>query len=167
MAETNKPEWVLAVCAKQAPRFEKVQEILEGKGVRITPRDYLDACKYNGLNPDIDPIYVKIAEGSATIEDVNLLLEDVASSVRDRIQRRVRKSPTAGHITHGGRQKLGGGRPSGRVNPKRKRSGHTQEHGRGEHGHDKSTDKQRQRAANESADDGSSESDARDGGNAE
>lgn len=154
MAETNKPGWILAICTGQAPRFEKVQEILEEKGVQITPKDYLDACKHNGLNPDIDPIYVKIAEGSATLEDINLVLEDVASSVRDRIQRRVRKSPTAGHITPGGHQKLGNIRPKGRVNPKRKRDGDTQSHGRGEHGHDKSTEEQRRK------------SDARNGGNA-
>jgi len=164
MAKTNKSDWVLAVCTGQAPAFEKVQEILEEKNIQITPRDYIEACQRNGLNPDIDPTFIKIAEGSATLEDVNLLLEDVASSVRDRIQRRIRKNPTKGHITPGGHQKLGNIRPSGRVNPKRKRSGHTQEHGRGEHGHDKSTDSQRQFAANESAD---NEPDGRDGGDAE
>jgi len=146
MAETNKFEWVLSVCTKQAPSFEKVQEILEEKGVKITPRDYIIACKENNLTPDIDPVFVKIAESTATLEDVNMLLEDVGDAVRERILRRVRKSATKGHITHGGRQKLGGERMSGRVTPKRKRSGHTQDHGRGEHGHDKSTEQQQRDA---------------------
>ena len=146
MAETNKSEWVRCTFTQQAASFEKVQEILEEKGVEITPKDYIEACKANGLTPDINPVFVKIAEGTATLEDVNMLLEDVGASVEERIQRRIRRTPSKGHITHGGHQRLGGVRMKARTNPKRKRSGHTQSHGRGEHGHDKSTDEQRRNA---------------------
>lgn len=147
MVEKNKSEWVLAAFTKQAASFEKIQETLEEKGIIITPKDYLAACKQNGLIPDIDPVFVKIDEQTVTLEDINLLLEDVATSVEERINRRIRKSPTKGHITHGGRQRLGGERMQARVGPKRKRSGHTQSHGRGEHGHDKSTDEQRKNSS--------------------
>ena len=71
------------------------------------------------------------------------LLEDVVDAVRERIKRRTRISPTDSHITHGGRQRLGSPNIKGRVSPKRKRSTHTQDHGRAKHGHDKSTEQQR------------------------
>ena len=142
----KKNEWISTVCATQAPSFEKVQKILEEKGVKITPRDYIEACKYNNISPDIDDIYIKIVEGNVTIDDINLVLEDIASSVRDRIQRRVRKNPTSGHITHDGHQRLGSERMSARTNPKRKRDNDTQSHGRGNRGHDRSTKKQRRRS---------------------
>lgn len=146
MTTTDNEQWVLSVCAKQAPSFDKVCEILEGKGVNISPRDYIAACKSNNLNPDIDPVFIKIAESTVTADDVNLVLEDVVDAVRERIMRRVRKSVTKGHITHGGKQRLGGERMDGRVKPKRDRSDNTQKHGRGTHGHDKSTKRQRAKA---------------------
>lgn len=146
MADESKSQWVLSILSKQAPKFEKIQEILEAKNIIITPKDYIEACKINHLDPDIHPTFIKIVESTATIEDINMLLEDVADSVHDRIQRKVRKSASKSHITHGGHQKLGGERMAGRVAPKRKRSGHTQSHGEGEHGHDKSTKKQRRSA---------------------
>lgn len=145
MVKENK-QWVLCEFTKQAPSFEKVEESLQEKGVQITPSDYLQACKENGLTPDIHQVFVKIDEGAATLEDVNLILCDIGSAVQERIMRRIRKSPTEGHITHGGRQRLGGASMAGRTSPKRKRSGHTQEHGRGEHAHDRSTKKQRRSA---------------------
>jgi hypothetical protein len=152
--ENDKLQWVLSTFTKQAPPFEKIQDILEEKEIKITPRDYIEACKVNGLTPDIHPTYVKIAESTATVEDINLLLEDVTDSVKDRIQRKVRKNVTASHISHGGHQKLGGESMIGRTAPKRKRSGKTQSHGRGKHGHDRSTDKQRRSARHGSDADG-------------
>ena len=142
MAEEHK-QLILCEFTKQAPSFDRIEETLQEKGVQITPNDYLKVCKENGLTPDIHQTFVKIDEGVATLEEVSLLLCDIGSSVQERILRRVRKSPTEGHITHGGHQKLGGATMSGRVTPKRKRSGHTQKHGRGEHAHDRSTTKQR------------------------
>jgi hypothetical protein len=146
MAEQNKQEWVLCEFTKIAPSFEKVEENLKEKGVIITPSDYIKACKTNGLIPDIHQTFVKIDESTATLEDVNLILCDVGSAVQERILRRIRKNPTEKHITHGGHQKLGGPNLAGRTTPKRKRSGHTQSHGRGEHAHDRSTKTQRRSA---------------------
>lgn len=143
MAEQNTKNWIKSICAQQAPSFEKVRIILEEKGVMITPKEYIIACSENGLKPDIDIVYIKLMESTATIDDVNMLLEDVVDSVRDRIQRKVRKNPTSGHITHGGHQKLGSTSMLSRTSPKRKRDDSTQSHGRSEHGHDKSTKKQR------------------------
>ncbi len=146
MVEQNKEKWVLCEFTSIAPSFEKVEESLKTKGIIITPGDYLTACKLNGLVPDIHQTFIKINESTATLEDINLILCDVGSSVQERILRRIRKSPTAGHITHGGHQKLGGTSMAGRTTPKRKRSGHTQSHGRSEHAHDRSTKKQRRNA---------------------
>lgn len=129
-----------------APAFEVVEEMAEEQGVQVTPQQYLEACRENGKRPDIHASYLKIFEGTATIEDVEVLLEDAVEAVADRIQRRVRRTPSAGHITHGGHQRLGGPNVSGRVTPKRRRSGHTQSHGRGKHAHDKSTDEQQRNA---------------------
>lgn len=146
MVEQNAKSWIKSVCAQQAPNFEKVYAILEEKGVIITPKEYITACSESGLQPDIDVVYIKLMESTATIDDVNMLLEDVVDSVRDRIQRKVRKNPTSGHITHGGHQRLGNVSMSSRTSPKRKRDDSTQSHGRSEHGHDKSTRKQRRNA---------------------
>jgi len=137
--ELNKEKWIASRFTSFAPSFEKIQESLDEKGISISPKDYINACRSNNLIPDIDPIYVMIDEGTATLDDVNLVLEDVASAVADRIKRRTRKSPTAGHISHSGHQSLSLPNLSGRTTPKRKRSDHTQKHGRSKHGHDKST----------------------------
>lgn len=142
-SEDKKEEWILCEFTKIAPSFEKIEENLKEKGVTITPQEYLKACKINGLTPDIHEVFVKIDESTVTLEDVNLILCDIGNAVQERILRRIRKSPTEKHITHGGHQKLGGASLAGRTTPKRKRSGHTQKHGRGEHAHDRSTKKQR------------------------
>ena len=144
----NNQEWILCKFAKIAPSFEKIEESLAEQGIIITPSDYLQACRLNGLEPDIHPTFVKINESSVTIEDINMLLEDVGDAVRERILRKARKTPGKGHITHSGHQKLGGVRMAGRVTPKRKRSRNTQSHGRGEHAHDRSTKTQRRSARN-------------------
>jgi len=146
MVTENKQEWVLCEFSKIAPSFEKIEESLKEKGIIISPSDYLQACKTNGLTPDIHQTFIKINEGVATLEDINLILCDVGSSVQERILRRVRKNPTEKHLTHGGHQRLSGPNLSGRITPKRSRSGHTQSHGRGKHAHDRSTKKQRRTA---------------------
>lgn len=129
-----------------APSFDRVFELMQESGVEISPSDYISACKSHNMVPDIDQVFIKIAESTATIEDLNMLLEDVGDAVRERILRRTRKNVTKGHQTHGGHQKLSGPNVAGRTTPKRKRSGHTQSHGRGKHGHDRSTNTQRQNA---------------------
>lgn len=147
MAEENK-DWILCSFTKIAPSFEKIEEHLAEKGVVITPNDYINACKQNNLQPDIHPIFIKIDESSVTLEDINIVLEDIGDAVKERVLRKFRKSPGKSHTTHSGHQRLGGTTMAGRVTPKHKRSGHTQSHGRGKHAHDRSTKKQRRSAGN-------------------
>ncbi len=147
MDEKNK-DWILCAFTKIAPSYEKIEEQLAEKGVSISPNDYLAACTQNNLIPDIHPTFIKINESSATLEDINILLEDIGDAVRERVLRKFRKSPGKSHTTHSGKQRLGNFSMSGRVTPKHKRSGHTQSHGRGKHAHDRSTKQQRRSARN-------------------
>lgn len=143
---TNKNSILDCYLTNRPPSYETVSKHMAEKGHDITIKEYIESCKKNSLIPDVDDVYIKIVEGNATLEDINMILEDVVDSVEERIKRKTRINVTDRHISHGGKQRLGGSRMSGRVNPKKSRSDHTQEHGASKHAHDRSTKTQRRKA---------------------
>lgn len=145
---TNKTEFLNVLLTSRSPSYESVKDLMSQNGHDVTIKEYIETCKKNSLIPDIDDIYINIVEGKTTIEDINIILEDVVDSVAERIKRKTRVNPTSKHISHGGKQKLGGSRMAGRVNPKKSRSDNTQKHGSSEHAHDRSTKSQRRRSKN-------------------
>jgi hypothetical protein len=134
------------ILTSRSPSYDLVYDLMKESGHELTIREYINSCKKNSLIPDIEQEYIKIAEGDTTLEELNAILEDVVDSVEERIKRKTRVNPTSKHITHGGKQRLGGARMAGRVNPKKSRSSNTQKHGSSSHAHDRSTKTQRKNA---------------------
>jgi hypothetical protein len=81
-------------------------------------------------------IYTKIAEGKATTEDFNQLIQEATpESVRDRVRRRMKTNATDSHQDGLGHQQLNLPNFNDRVQPKRKPSNRSQMHGRGRVAH--------------------------------